>query len=80
MIKLRKLNLYRDTFAKMYFWRTKQQQEVDYIEELNGQISGYEIKWANKEIRFPKTFIEAYQAKGFVVNRSNFRDFLKLKN
>jgi predicted AAA+ superfamily ATPase len=36
----RKQNLYKDTFAKMYFWRTKQQQEIDFVEEKNGQITG----------------------------------------
>jgi predicted AAA+ superfamily ATPase len=36
----RKQNLYKDTFAKMYFWRTKQQQEIDFVEENNGQITG----------------------------------------
>jgi len=75
----RKQNLYNDTFAKMYFWRTKQQQEVDFIEELNGQITGYEIKWSSKEVKFPKNFLETYQANGIVINRNNFRDFVRLK-
>ena len=32
----------------MYFWRTKQQQEIDFVEEQNGQIVGFEFKWNNK--------------------------------
>ena len=32
----------------MYFWRTKQQQEIDFVEEVNGEIYAYEFKWKNK--------------------------------
>lgn len=74
----RKQNLYKDTFAKMYFWRTKQQQEIDYIEELNGKISGYEFKWNNKKTTFPSNFIEAYKADTQVIDRENFRKFVKI--
>ncbi len=45
----RKQNLYKDTFAKMYFWRTKQQQEVDFVEEKNSIVTGYEFKWKAKK-------------------------------
>ena len=33
-----KQNIYKDTFARMYFWRTKQQQKVDFVEEKDGKI------------------------------------------
>jgi len=75
----RKQNLYKDTFAKMYFWRTKQQQEIDFVEENNGQITGFEFKWNNKKMKFPKNFIETYKAKGHVIDRKNFREFVKIK-
>ncbi len=74
----RKQNLYKDTFAKMYFWRTKQQQKINYIEERNGQISGFEFKWNNKKTKFPLNFIETYKAKGIVIDRNNFREFVKI--
>lgn len=74
----RKQNLYKDTFAKMYFWRTKQQQEIDFVEENNGQISGFEFKWNNKKTRFPQSFIETYKAEGHVIDRNNFREFVKI--
>jgi uncharacterized protein len=75
----RKQNIYKDTFAKMYFWRTKQQQEIDFIEENNGQIVGFEFKWNNKKTRFPQNFIETYKADGQVIDRNNFREFVKIK-
>ena len=41
---------------QFYFWRTTQQQEVDYVEEVNGTFFGYEFKWSErKTIKFPKT-------------------------
>lgn len=74
----RKQNLYKDTFAKMYFWRTKQQQEIDFVEENNGQIVGFEFKWNIKKTKFPQNFMETYKAEGFVIDRNNFREFVKI--
>ena len=73
----RKQNLYKDTFAKMYFWRTKQQQEIDFVEENNGQITGFEFKWNNKKTKFPQNFMETYNAEGHIIDRNNFREFIK---
>lgn len=74
----RKQNLYKNTFAKMYFWRTKQQQEIDFVEESNGQIVGFEFKWNNKKTKFPQNFMETYNAEAYVIDRNNFRDFVKI--
>lgn len=74
----RKQNLYKDTFAKMYFWRTKQLQEIDFVEENNGIIKVYEFKWKNKKIKFPQNFIETYKAAGRAIDRTNFREFVKI--
>lgn len=74
----RKQNRYKDTFAKMYFWRTKQQQEIDYVEEHNGQITGFEFKWNMKKTKFPQNFMEIYKAEGIVIDRKNFREFVKI--
>ena len=65
--------------TKMYFWRTKQQQEVDLVEECNGEITGFEFKWnAKKKLNLPKTFVKEYNAKEFIIDRINFRDFTTL--
>ncbi|MCC5932488.1 MAG: DUF4143 domain-containing protein [Cyclobacteriaceae bacterium] len=74
----RKQNLYKDTFAKMYFWRTKQQQEIDFVEEKNGEISAFEFKWSSKKVKFPQNFIDTYKAKGILIDRRNFREFVKI--
>ena len=79
MAERRKQHLYKDTFAKMYFWRTKQQQEIDLVEEMNGEISAYEFKWKRKNTKFPQRFIDAYRAKGIMVDRENFRSFVTIQ-
>jgi len=64
--------------AKRYFWRTAQQQEVDYIEERDGQLSAYEFKWTEKKMnKLPSTFLKAYpDALTSFVNSSNYLDFV----
>jgi len=74
--RIKKLH-YDNSLAKPYFWRTVQQQEIDYVEEEAGKISGYEIKWNEKaKFKIPKLFIESYQAETSVLNRENFKTFL----
>ena len=52
-----KQNNYKLSLAKSYFWRTTQQQEVDYVEENGQEISGFEFKWSPKRKRsLPTTF------------------------
>ncbi len=64
----------------MYFWRTLQQQEIDYVEEKAGILTGYEFKWnAKKNIKLPKTFTETYQANTNIIDRKNFREFVIIK-
>jgi predicted AAA+ superfamily ATPase len=72
-----KQNEYKLTLAKSYFWRTTQQQEVDYVEEINQEIFGYEFKWnPKKKVKLSKTFVEKYHAQEKLINIDNFRDFV----
>ncbi|MGB2632184.1 MAG: ATP-binding protein, partial [Minisyncoccales bacterium] len=43
-----KRNSYREVFSNNYFWRTWDQKEVDFVEEREGKLFGYEFKWNNK--------------------------------
>jgi predicted AAA+ superfamily ATPase len=65
--------------ADSYFWRTTQQQEIDYIEELHQTLTAWEFKWSNRaKRRIPKTFTRAYpDARCSVVSPDNFENFLK---
>ena len=40
--RMKKLH-YNRISANTYFWRTKQQQEIDYVEERSGKIYAYEF-------------------------------------
>ncbi|WP_338873864.1 ATP-binding protein [Spirosoma sp. SC4-14] len=73
-----KRNHYKKHYARSYFWRTHAQQEIDYLEESNGQLAAYEFKWNPKaKARFPKTFSEAYpNTQQTVISPQNFTDFL----
>lgn len=74
--RIKKLN-YSNSLAKSYFWRTAQQQEIDYVEEEAGKITGYEIKWSEKaKAKIPKLFSETYKAETEILTWENFRNFL----
>lgn len=70
---------YRQGYGQRYFWRTHAQQEIDYIEEYDGQLHAYEFKWNPKaKAKFPKTFKATYPtATTQVITPDNFDDFLK---
>lgn len=74
-----KQNLYKDSMARMYFWRTTQQQEVDFVETIADKIYGYEFKWINnKNAKLPKTFVDNYNAENKIIDKNNFREFVKI--
>ncbi len=71
-------NAYYESLTNSYFWRTAQQQEIDYVEEIAGEISGFEFKWNPKaKVKLLKSFINTYNAKINVINKNNFRTFIK---
>ncbi|TVZ27487.1 hypothetical protein JM83_2533 [Gillisia sp. Hel_I_86] len=73
-----KKNAYSGSLAKGYFWRTVQQQEIDYVEEEAGTITGFEIKWnAKSKVKIPRTFTGTYNTEVKIITRENFRMFLK---
>lgn len=68
---------YKGIYANNYFWRTWEQKEVDWVEEREGKIFGYEFKYSNSGTKIPRTFLNAYpEAQGEVVTRENYLDFL----
>ena len=63
-----KRNHYGQHFCNTYFWRTNQQQEIDLVEESDGQMTAFEMKWKpEKKAVFPKSFLETYPVKETVV-------------
>ena len=73
-----KSNEYYHRWVNRYFWRTKQQQEIDYLEELEGKLYAYEMKWnPQAKASITKTFTEAYPNSEFqVITPDNIAVFL----
>ena len=68
-----------DIQTDKYFWRTTQQQEIDYIEERRQQLHAYEFKWNTKKgaVRFPKTFLRNYEdVLTKTITPANYDEFL----
>lgn len=72
-----KYNQYHENYVNNYFWRTHDRAEIDYIEESDGQINAYEIKWMKKKASFPNSFLTAYPNNTTaILNRENFEAFI----
>ena len=69
---------YNKIFANNYFWRTWDKQEVDWIEEREGKLFGFEFKWTESKSRSLKSFMDNYgNTETKTVNRENYLEFIK---
>ncbi len=73
-----KMRTYTKLYANQYFWRTWKQNEVDLVEERNGKLFGYELKWKDKTTTAPKEWFETYgsEAEWGVIHPNNALQFL----
>ena len=69
---------YKKIRTNNYFWRTYDQQELDWLEEKADNLAGFEFKWnENRKVRIPTAFAKAYPEASFeVVNKGNYLDFI----
>lgn len=68
---------YQKLYANNYFWRTWEQKEIDFVEEREGKLFGYEFKYSLKKTKAPKEFLEGYpNAKFMVITPENYLDFI----
>ncbi len=77
-----KKNEYSRKFPHIYFWRTLNQSEIDYLEETDGRLSAFEFKWNPRKIRkqAPKAFRDAYPEATFKsITPENYQQFIGLK-
>ena len=78
IIERKKLLNYNEFYGRTYFWRNKQQAEIDYVEEIDGKIYAFEFKWnplAKK--KFPQAFIDKYKpVETKVIHQDNFWQWL----
>ena len=69
---------YHQKWINTWYWRTKEQKEIDCIEETDGQLFGYEFKWqSNARVRAPKLFLNTYPQSQFkIIHKDNIEEFL----
>jgi len=69
---------YNGKWVNYWFWRTKDQKELDFIEETDGQLTGYEFKWNPKaNVKIPKQFTVNYpDAEVKIITQANFDSFI----
>ena len=73
-----KRNRYTKFYGNTYFWRTKDKQEIDYLEEKDGKLSAYEFKWMDKKKhQITKTFTNAYpESETAIIHSDNYEKFI----
>ena len=72
-----KKRAYQEIHANDYFWRTWDKKEIDLIEEREGKLFGYEVKWNNKSVAAPKEWVDAYpNGKFHLITKDNFLTFI----
>lgn len=68
---------YQNMLSNNYFWRTYDQKEVDFVEERDGKLYGFEFKWNPKKIKIQKEWLSTYSNASFdIINRDNFLEWL----
>jgi len=69
---------YKRISSNNYFWRTYEQQEIDWVEERDGSLFGYEFKWKEEKVKIPTQWKSAYPDASFeLININNFSEWLK---
>ena len=76
MERLKKQHYLR-MFCNNYFWRTYDKKEVDFVEECDGKLYGYEFKWNPRKLKVQKEWLATYPNSTFeVIHRDNFLEFI----
>lgn len=69
---------YKKISSNNYFWRTYEQQEIDWVEERGGALYGYEFKWKQEKVKTPTQWEHAYPNASFeVIHPNNFKTWLE---
>ena len=69
---------YTGIYGNIYFWRTYDGKEIDYVEERDGGLFGFECKWTmKKKDKPPKKWLESYPDATFeLVTPDNYIEFV----
>src|SRR3989339_622144 len=68
-----KKQMYEEIRSNNYFWRTSDTKKIDWVEEREGKLFGYEIKWGSKKSKVPKEWLSTYSNAEFkTITKDNF--------
>lgn len=77
VIERLKAQAYLGIHANNFFWRTWEKNELDWLEERDGSLFGFEFKYSTRAVKLPKSFLSAYpHAKVELVTRENYLPFV----
>jgi predicted AAA+ superfamily ATPase len=73
-----KLLNYSRRKVNFWFWRTSDQLELDWVEEENGEIRGFEFKYGiTSKAKIPKAFTSNYpDAVTKIITPQNMHEFI----
>ncbi len=77
-----KYQRYNKMIVNNYFWRTYDQQEIDWVEERGGKLYGYEFKWnPKKRVKVPGAWKKGYQESEFeIIHQDNYLNWIIKKD
>jgi len=68
---------YKNIYSNNYFWHTWEGKEIDFVEEREGKLYGYEMKWKPQQVLPPKDWIKNYPNSEFmVISKDNYLEFI----
>lgn len=80
IIERMKKQHYKKIFSNNYFWRTYDQKEVDFVEERDGGLYGFEFKWSKSSSKTPALWVDTYPEASFeVIHPGNYLPFIAIQ-
>ncbi len=77
IIERMKSNIYKNYNVNYYFWRLYSGAEIDCVEEIEGNLYGYEFKYNNKKTSAPKSWLKEYENSEWkLINKENWLSFI----
>lgn len=74
-----KYQQYTGKHINNYFWRTYQQQEIDWIEEYSGRLEAFEVKWnSGKSSKVPSAWRTNYPESSYrIITPENYLEWVE---
>jgi len=68
---------YQQLWSRNFFWRTYDQKELDWVEEREGRLFGFEFKWGRAAAKAPKLWQETYPEAAYqCITQDNYLKFI----